>query len=263
MPPIGGTYNLKGECMIDIVKQDCEEWLKQNDIVHPEKRRYNLVYIDPPFNTGKTQHRAGEYSFTDDHPDYHQFMTNVFWYLERILTDTGSLFVHLDYREVHWAKLALDQIFGGGEHFINEIIWAYDYGGRAKSKWSCKHDTILFYAKNPKDYTFNFDEMDRIPYAAPSLAGPVKAEKGKTPTDVWWHTIVSPNSKAKTGYPTEKPRGIIDRIIKVHSDKDDWVLDCFAGSGTVGESCMAFDRNCVLVDANQQAIDVMNKRLVQ
>ncbi len=169
------------------------------------------------------------------------------------------MFFHIDYRESHYCKIWLDEVFGRN-CFQNEIIWAYDYGARSKKKWSAKHDNIFWYSKHPTIYTYNYDNIDRIPYMAPGLVGKEKAKRGKTPTDVWWHTIVSPTGKEKTGYPTQKPRGIIDRIIKVHSNEEDTVCDFFAGSGTVGESAYMLNRSSLLVDKNKQAIDVMLSR---
>lgn len=177
----------------------------------------------------------------------------------RILKANGSLFFHLDYREIHYCKVMLDRVFGR-ESFMNEIIWSYDYGARSKNKWSAKHDNILWYAKDPRQYTFNYADMDRIPYMAPDLVGPEKAARGKTPTDVWRHTIVSPNSREKTGYATQKPRGILDRIVKIHSRPGDLLMDFFAGSGSFGESAYALGRNCVLIDNNADAIAVMKRR---
>ena len=223
----------------------------------------DLIYIDPPFNTGRRQERkrkGGEsFGYDDCFEDLQQFLRPRIVEAYRILKPNGSLFFHIDYREVHYCKVMLDQIFGR-ESFINEIIWAYDYGARSKSRWSAKHDNILFYAKNPRSYVFNYDEIDRIPYMAPELVGPEKAAIGKTPTDVWWHTIVSPSGKEKTGYATQKPRGIIDRIVKVHSRKGDVCFDFFAGSGTLGESAYVNGRNAILIDCNPDAINVMRKR---
>ena len=181
--------------------------------------------------------------------------------IHRTITDDGSVFIHLDWREVHRAKvLVMDEIFGATS-FMNEIIWAYDYGARSRKKWSTKHDSILWYVKDPKNYVFNFEEMDRIPYMAPGLVGPEKAARGKTPTDVWWHTIVPTNGKERTGYPTQKPLGILNRILKVHSLPGDQVLDPCAGSGSFGEAALALGRFPTLVDSNPEAIAVMEQRL--
>ncbi len=246
---------------------------------------FHLVYIDPPFNTGRTQTRqrlavtrdedgtrtgfgghryralpVSSASYADDYDDYLAFLAPRIAEARRVLRPDGSFFLHLDYREVHHAKVLCDQVFGR-EAFINEIIWAYDYGGRSKSRWSAKHDNILWYAKNPRRYTFNYDAIDRVPYMAPGLVGPAKAARGKTPTDCWWHTIVSPTGKEKTGYPTQKPLAILERIIKVHTRPGDHVLDFFAGSGTTGEAAARNGRNAVLVDNHPAAIEVMQRRL--
>lgn len=242
--------------MIEIIHAENLQWLKTQ-----ESKKYNLIYIDPPFNTGKNQEgKNGNYNDNfGDNSSYITFLNYRLIEAFRILKNNGSIFVHLDWREVHYVKIELDKIFDRN-NFMNEIIWAYDYGGRTKKRWSPKHNNILWYVKNNKNYTFNYDEMDRIPYSSPKLVGPVKAEKGKTPNDCWWHTIVSPTSKAKTGYPTEKPTGILDRIIKVHSNENDLVLDFFAGSGSFGESAIRYNRDVFLVDENIQAIEVMKKR---
>ena len=204
--------------------------------------------------------KLGEQSYADIFSDYLAFLEPRLKEAHRLLTPDGSLFFHIDYREVHYCKVLLDQIFGR-ESFINEIIWAYDYGARATRRWSPKHDNILWYAKNPKNYTYRYEDIDRIPYMAPGLVGPEKAARGKTPTDTWWHTIVSPNGKEKTGYPTQKPLAILSRIIRVHSNPGDAVLDFFAGSGTTGEAALRLGRRATLVDNNPQALEVMARRL--
>jgi site-specific DNA-methyltransferase (adenine-specific) len=244
----------------------------------------DLIYIDPPFNTGKQQARTQILVEKDTQGDrvgfggnryqttvvgeraYRDYFDNYLGFLEprlreayRLLSSTGSFYFHIDYREVHYCKILLDEIFGR-EAFINEIIWAYDYGGRSKTRWPAKHDNILFYAKDPEHYTFNWDAVERIPYMAPGLVGKEKAARGKFPTDTWWHTIVGTNSKEKTGYPTQKPVGVLRRIISASSNPGDLVLDFFAGSGTVGEVCLELGRAFVLVDNNPQAIAVMQKR---
>jgi len=246
----------------------------------------DLIYIDPPFNTGKVQARKrfrtvraqdgegdrigfggnsyqtevlGEGEYNDVFGDFEAFLRPRLEEAHRVLKADGSFYFHIDYREAHYCKIALDQIFGR-ENFINEIIWAYDFGGRAKDRWPAKHDTIFFYAKDYRNYTFNIDDIDRIPYMAPGLVGPEKAAKGKLPTDTWWHTIVGTNSREKTGYPTQKPVGILERIVRASSDPGDLVLDFFAGSGTTGQACLNLDRRFVLCDSNLQAIEVMKNR---
>jgi site-specific DNA-methyltransferase (adenine-specific) len=266
-----------------IVLGDNLEFLRtlQGESVH-------LIYIDPPFNTGRLQVRTqlrtvrddrspdrigfkgngyrtqllGRKAFDDVFEDFTGFIVPRLEEAHRVLKASGSLFLHIDYREVHYCKVFLDGIFGRSS-FVNEIIWAYDYGARSKKRWSAKHDNILWYAKDPNDYTFNFEDIDRIPYMAPGLVGPEKAARGKTPTDTWWHTIVSPTGKEKTGYPTQKPLGVVERIVRLHSHRGDTVLDFFAGSGTTGEACGNLGRNFVLVDNNPEAIDVMRRRLAR
>ncbi|GAA5228142.1 site-specific DNA-methyltransferase [Paeniglutamicibacter antarcticus] len=248
---------------------------------------FTLIYVDPPFNTGRTQKRQvmtsvraakGEgdrigfqgrsystlrgdlHSYDDAFDDYWSFLEPRLREAWRLLADDGTLYVHLDYREVHYAKVMLDAIFGR-ESFLNEIIWAYDYGARAKSRWPAKHDNILVYVKNPKTYHFDNAEVDREPYMAPGLVTAEKRERGKLPTDVWWHTIVSPTGKEKTGYPTQKPEGILRRIINASSREGDWVLDFFAGSGTTGAVAAKLGRRFVCVDENPQSLAVMSKRI--
>jgi site-specific DNA-methyltransferase (adenine-specific) len=246
----------------------------------------DLIYIDPPFNTGRRQERTriktvrtediGDRTgfqgkryktttlftsgYEDQFDDFLGFMQDRLVEAHRILRPHGSLFLHLDYREVHYCKVLLDAIFGR-QCFINEIIWAYDYGARAKRRWPAKHDNLLWYAKDPDNYTFNFDAMDRIPYMAPGLVGAEKAARGKTPTDVWWNTIVSPTGREKTGYATQKPLAILERVVKIHSNPGDLLMDFFAGSGTFGEAAAKHGRDFILIDNNPEAIRVMAHRL--
>jgi len=243
-----------------------------------------LIYVDPPFNTGRVQTRGSStttrtetgnrigfkgqryeivketvLSYDDEFKDYWSFLEPRLEEAWRILNETGTLYLHLDYRESHYAKVLLDALFGR-DCFLNEIIWAYDYGGKAKSRWPSKHDTILVYVKNPAKYYFNNETVDREPYMAPGLVTPEKVAKGKLPTDVWWHTIVSPTGKEKTGYPTQKPLGILRRIIQASSKEGDTVLDFFAGSGTTGHAASLLNRNFILIDQNPEAIQVMKER---
>ncbi len=247
-------------------------------------RSINLIYIDPPFNTGKQQTRKqiktirsekgdrtgfqgnrydtisiGKQGYLDSFDDYLAFLEPRLREAHRILKSNGSLFFHIDYREVHYCKVLLDQIFGR-ECFLNEIIWAYDYGARTRKKWPPKHDNILWYAKDPANYIFNYEAIERIPYMAPGLVGEEKAKRGKLPTDTWWHTIVGTNSKEKTGYPTQKPLGVIRRIIQASSNPGETVLDFFAGSGTIGAACLEMGRNFILIDNNIQSLQTMAKR---
>lgn len=243
-----------------------------------------LIYIDPPFNTGKRQTRdllamqraaegdrigfggqryrtehLGRVTYPDAFDDYLDFLEPRLREAHRVLAPQGTLYVHLDQREVHYVKVLLDQIFGRA-CFINEIIWAYDYGARTKRRWPAKHDTILMYAKDSRRYIFNSSEVDREPYMAPGLVTPEKAALGKLPTDTWWHTIVSPTGHEKTGYPTQKPVGILKRIVAASSLPGDLVLDFFAGSGTTGAAALALGRRFHLIDDNPAAIEIMRKR---
>ena len=243
-----------------------------------------LIYIDPPFNTGRRQTRGKSTTtrtetgsrvgfkgqryeivretvlgYDDEFADYWSFLEPRLEEAWRLLNETGTLYLHLDYREAHYAKVLLDALFGR-ENFLNEIIWAYDYGAKSKSRWPAKHDTILVYVKNPEKYYFDSTAVDREPYMAPGLVTPEKLEKGKLPTDVWWHTIVSPTGTEKTGYPTQKPIGILRRIIQASSKPGDLVLDFFGGSGTTGFVAAQLERRFILMDRNTEAIEVMRDR---
>jgi site-specific DNA-methyltransferase (adenine-specific) len=243
-----------------------------------------LIYIDPPFNTGRAQVRTNRksrvsdsgrvgfqgrryeqvvekvLSYDDEFADYWSFLEPRLEEAWRLLTESGTLYLHLDFRESHYAKVLLDALFGR-DCFLNEIIWAYDYGARSKSKWPAKHDTILVYVKDPDKYYFDSSSVDREPYMAPGLVTKEKAELGKLPTDVWWHTIVSPTGKEKTGYPTQKPEGILRRIITASSKPGERVLDFFGGSGTTGAVAFKLNRQFTLIDQNPESIQVITKRL--
>jgi site-specific DNA-methyltransferase (adenine-specific) len=282
---------------------------------------FTLVYLDPPFNTGRTQERqvvTARRTFTTQHEtdadgtspaesrgshaasdpfvlntepgaapaevrhgfhghayervrgmlrtyddrfdDYGAFLMPRLEEAWRLLADDGTLYLHLDYREAHYAKVMLDAVFGR-DCFLNELIWAYDYGAKSRRRWPTKHDTILVYVKNPREYVFNADDIDREPYMAPGLVTAEKAARGKLPTDVWWHTIVPTTGREKTGYPTQKPEGILRRIVRASSRPGDRVLDLFAGSGTTGAVASALGRDAVLVDDNPEAVRVMTERM--
>jgi site-specific DNA-methyltransferase (adenine-specific) len=246
---------------------------------------FQLIYIDPPFNTGKIQTRRtlravgdeegerkgfggrrystellSEHSYSDLFGDYLAFLEPRLQEAHRLLTLEGTLYFHIDYREAHRCKLLLDEIFGG-ECFLNELIWAYDYGARTKRRWPAKHDTILVYVKDPTAYHFDSEEVDREPYMAPGLVTPEKVALGKLPTDVWWHTIVPTAGHEKTGYPTQKPEGIVRRMVQASSRPGDWCLDFFAGSGTLGAVAAQLSRRYVLIDSNPEAVEIMQRRL--
>jgi len=246
---------------------------------------FQLVYMDPPFNTGRRQERQqtttvrsetgsrtgfqGQsydtvkgtlYGYDDEFADYWEFLEPRLVEAHRLLRDSGTLYVHLDYREAHYAKVALDALFGRAS-FLNEIIWAYDYGAKSTRRWPTKHDTILVYVKNPKTYFFDSTAVDREPYMAPGLVTPEKVARGKLPTDVWWHTIVSPTGNERTGYATQKPLGILRRIIQASSAEGDAVLDPFAGSGTTGAAAIELGRAVVLIDESPDAVAIIENRL--
>jgi len=243
-----------------IIQGECLESI--NKIFEEYKESVSLIYIDPPFFTQKTQ-KLGKFSYEDKFESLTSYLLFLRERIERskeLLTPDGSFFIHVDYRAVHYIKVMMDEIFGIS-NFMNEIIWAYDYGGRAKKHWSRKHDNILWYVNNKKDYIFNFDEIDRIPYMAPGLVGPEKAKLGKTPTDVFWHTIVPTNGKERVGYPTQKPLGLIERFVKVHSCPGDLVMDFFSGSGTTAVAAKKLGRKFLAIEQNPDAIEIIEKRL--
>ena len=246
---------------------------------------FQLVYIDPPFNTGGTQRRRtlettaavdgdrvgfqgrryatrllAESSYRDSFDDYLAFLEPRLREVRRLLTQSGTLYFHIDYREAHYCKLLLDELFGR-ECFLNEIVWAYDYGARTRRRWPAKHDTILVYVKDPERYHFDSEAVDREPYMAPGLVTAEKAARGKLPTDVWWHTIVPPTGNEKTGYPTQKPEGIVRRMVLASTRTGDWCLDFFAGSGTLGAVAAKLGRRYVLIDSSPEAVAVARARL--
>ncbi len=246
---------------------------------------FQLVYIDPPFNTGKRQRRQtieahaaedgnrigfngrryrtrvlAESSYPDDFDDYLAFLEPRLRHARRLLSATGTLYFHIDYREAHYCKLLLDELFGR-ECFLNELIWAYDYGAKPRSRWPQKHDTILVYVREAGRHFFDAEAVEREPYMAPGLVGAEKAARGKLPTDVWWHTIVSPTGTEKTGYPTQKPEALVRRMLHASTRPGDWCLDPFAGSGTLGAVAAKLGRRYVLIDSNPEAVRVARERL--
>jgi site-specific DNA-methyltransferase (adenine-specific) len=221
---------------------------------------FDLVYIDPPFNTGRARRRAGR-GYADAFPDYPAFLRPRLEHARRLLAEHGTLYVHLDPRESHYVKVLLDELFGR-ECFLNEIVWAYDYGGRTKRRWPPKHDTILVYVRDPERYWFDIEAVEREPYMAPGLQRSAdRVARGKTPTSVWWHTIVPTTSREKTGYPTQKPEGVLRRIVAASSRPGGWCLDFFAGSGTLGAVCRQLGRRFVLIDDNPEAVRIARERV--
>ena len=261
--------------MLSIIHQDNLDFLKTT----PDNS-VDLIYSDLPFNTKKRQtrdiikgikksgvgfegyshKRIGQYgSYDDNFDDFLGFIVPRLEHLHRVLKHSGSIYIHLDYREVHYVKVEMDKIFGR-DNFLGEIIWSFEFGAKSKKKWSMKHNNILYYVKDKKDYTFNYDKVPRVPYLAPGLVGPEKAAIGKTVCSVWWHTIVGTNSKEKMNYATQKPVGLLKRIVEVSSNENDVCMDVFAGSGSFGQACLDANRKCILVDSNKEAIEIMNKR---
>jgi site-specific DNA-methyltransferase (adenine-specific) len=249
------------------------------------RARFDLIYMDPPFNTGRPQARhtmsvtadaeasrvgfggrryrsrlLSSLSYDDRFADYLAFLEPRLSRARELLAPHGTLYFHIDYREAHYCKLLLDEIFGR-EAFLNEIIWAYDYGAKPRRRWPAKHDTILAYVRTPGGHHFDADAVEREPYMAPGLVGAEKAARGKRPTDVWFHTIVPTNGAEKTGYPTQKPEGVLRRLVAASARPGGWCLDPFAGSGTLGAVCQKLGRQFVLIDHNPEAVEVMRRRL--
>ncbi|HEY1523592.1 MAG TPA: site-specific DNA-methyltransferase [Solirubrobacteraceae bacterium] len=249
------------------------------------EQTFDLIYVDPPFNTGRSQARRtlsvtaspeGEregfggrrysaqllrtLSFEDSYANYLGFLEPRLRRARELLAPHGTLYFHIDYREAHYCKLLLDEVFGR-EAFLNELIWAYDFGAKPRRRWPAKHDTILVYVRTPGGHHFDPDAVEREPYMAPGLVGPEKARRGKRPTDVWFHTIVPTNGSEKTGYPTQKPEGVLRRIVAASSRPGGWCLDPFAGSGTLGAVCQKLGRRFVLVDKSPVAISTIRGRL--
>jgi site-specific DNA-methyltransferase (adenine-specific) len=246
---------------------------------------FDLIYMDPPFNTGRAQARRSlsvvassdgdrvgfggrryrsrllqTLAYDDTFDDYLRFLGPRLERSRELLAPHGTLYFHIDYREAHYCKLLLDEVFGR-EAFLNELIWSYDYGAKPRRRWPAKHDTILVYVRTPGGHWFDADAVEREPYMAPGLVSAEKAARGKRPTDVWFHTIVPTNGREKTGYPTQKPEGVLRRMVAASSRPGGWCLDPFAGSGTLGAVCRGLGRRFVLVDRNPVAIEIMRSRL--
>jgi len=287
--PVTVTAQVNMEALMLDFGEGCPDYVVLGDnaavLAKLPDQSFQLIYIDPPFNSGKVQQRRSLVTRRSDHGDRVGFGGNRYATVEtgrkgyrdvfddylnfigprmeearRLLREDGTFYFHIDYREAHYCKILLDEIFGR-DCFLNEIVWAYDYGGRPKNRWPAKHDTILIYVRNADRYFFDQDAVERIPYMAPGLVTAEKAERGKVPTDVWWHTIVPTNGKEKTGYPNQKPEGVLRRVIQASSAPGSLVLDFFAGSGTTGAVARQLGRRFVMVDDNPEALTVMQKRL--
>src|ERR1700728_2846616 len=246
---------------------------------------FDLIYMDPPFNTGRAQGRRplsvavdppgervgfggrryrsrllSELQYDDEFDDYLGFLEPRLRACRELLAPHGTLYFHIDYREAHYCKLLLDEVFGR-DAFLNELIWSYDYGAKPRRRWPAKHDTILVYVRTPRGHWFDADAVDRERYMARGLVSAEKAARGKRPTDVWFHTIVPTNGREKTGYPTQKPEGVLRRMVAASSRPGGWCLDPLAGSGTLGAVCQGLGRRFVLIDSNPTAVEVMRNRL--
>ncbi len=239
-----------------------------------QKENYRLVYLDPPFLTGRV--RVGsknEMAYDDRWPDH--LRGYLPWLRERIaamkalLCENGSLVIHLDYRAVHYAKVLLDEIFGYG-FFVNEIIWHYTGGGRSKNRFSCKHDTLLWYSRGEKPY-FDRDAV-RVPYKATSgfARGGIVSAMGKkylphprgTPVDdVWDIPIINPLAHERVGYPTQKPVVLMERLISALSAKGEDVADLFCGSGSTLVAAQRLGRKWTGGDVSPEAVNCCRERL--
>ena len=272
-----------------------ERWLSGNTIHHlyctdnrtwlanaiNEGQQFDLIYMDPPFCSGADyaqtfningiQHAVKGFGdiFTVD--DYLQFIYERIVLLKDVLNPSGSIFVHCDYQQSHNIRAILDEVFGE-KRFRNEIIWHYTGGGRSKKYFSRKHDSIFWYT-NGDTWTFNTEEI-RIPYKPTSgyAKGGITSKSGKKylpnpkgtlPDDTWDIPILNPLAKERTGYPTQKPLTLLDRIILACSNPGDLILDPFMGSGTTGISAIKNNRRFIGLDQNWNSIHLMRRRLLE
>jgi site-specific DNA-methyltransferase (adenine-specific) len=235
----------------------------------------DLIYTDPPFGTGNIQtmdrKKAGKtvskIEYSDKYENYLDFLEPHLIQMHKVLKSTGTMYLHMDWRWVHYAKVMCDGIFGM-ENFLNEVVWSYNFGGRGKDRWPQKHDTILVYIKEMGKHTFNWNDIDRIPYAAPELqyVGRTKEEaekriaEGQVPTDVWSMSIVGTASKERVGYPNQKPQKLMKRAIVASSNVGDIVLDPFGGSGSTAAAAMEANRKFITGDSSPDAIQTMRNR---
>lgn len=238
----------------------------------------DLIYVDPPFCTGKERTRGdGRHKFADHWPGglkaYLDFLQPRLEQMHRILKPAGSLYVHLDWRAVHYVKVLLDDIFGEGQ-FLNEIIWSYRTGGLSKRWFARKHDTILLYARQAGKHKFkvlragafrtdgmNFDEQGR-PYKQTRAGRLYFHPDGPALTDVWEIPFLSTVSLERTGYPTQKPEALLERIIEASSEPGDLVADFFCGSGTTAAVAKRLGRRWLTCDISPEAVRMARKRVL-
>ena len=237
----------------------------------------DLIYIDPPFFTQKKR-KTTKFEYSDDayecKSQYLVWLADVLCELKNVLKVTGSIYIHLDHHIVYEAKGYMDTIFGEN-NFLNDIIWHYKGGGVSKRRFARKHDTILWYAYDSSQHYFNPDPI-RVPYTDGTVArmknkwkrsntkldyGHYKLNPlGKHPDDVIIHKTIPEADPESTGYPSQKPMGLISKFIESSSKEGDVVLDCFAGSGTVGAVCKQLKRKYILIDNSSSAMNVMIER---
>ncbi len=237
----------------------------------------DLIYIDPPFctqsrrNTTKDSHRYEDY-WSEGLKGYLEFLTPRLEEMRRVLKMSGSIFIHLDYRTVHYVRVELDRIFGG-RNFMNEIIWSYRTGGVGRRWFSRKHQNILVYAKKLGQHKFrviregkfrtdglNYDEKGK-PYKTTRKGRLYFNPAGPVLTDVWDIPFLSTVGKERTGYPDQKPIELLLRIIRAVTDENDMVADFFVGAGTTLHAAEILNRRWLGVDINPLAVKLSGRRL--
>lgn len=217
---------------------------------------FDFIYVDPPFVTEKDRgdfdDRWGSVLLWSDW--FEPFVKESY----RLLSDTGSIVVHLDYRAIHYARVLMDQTFGY-DNMLNEIIWCYASGGVSKRWLARKHDNLIWYVKDTKDYTFN---VQREPYATPNVEGRKGFhDEGRMLNDWWRMSFLSTTASERVGYDSQKPEALLERLLTVFTNPGDNVLDFMAGSGTTGAAASSLGRKATLIDKNPNAIKKMKERI--
>lgn len=253
----------------------------------------DLIYIDPPFDSkadykkkidikgvGKAESDSSSFEekqygdiWTND--EYLQFMYERLTILRELLSDTGCIYLHYDWHKSHHLRMLMDEIFGP-DKFVNEVIWHYSGAGTPKGCWAKRHDNLFLYSKTSK-YTFNADEVrteyaattvERFSHAINNVRNGVNFGSqslnplGKYPEDVLDVSIEAPSASIRTGYPTQKPEALLEKLIKASSNPGDIVFDCFMGSGTTQAIAMKLGRRFIGADINLGAIQTTTKRLL-